>query len=256
MDSIKKIKIKPLLENEEDKTILKRPINPILPRIDKKQVILILGGIGVGKSTLTTNLIFSNDCYGYNDNSLFDIIYVISNTINNDKNAFAYRERSSDNGGCCVIFDKYEDSIISGIMDYQNKEEGKDQPFSLLVLEDATGSGTSNNNSKISEFVSKTRHYNTNIIIVGHTINQSFSSLIRANVRQIFLKKMRNGNEKKKFIIQYGDLFGGETAFNKMYDYTFGGDNSKYNFIYCNLDDLFCMKNFDEIMYKDEKLLI
>ena len=184
----KKIKIKKLLENDEEQIKLKREINPILPRIDKHQVMLVLGGINTGKSSLVANLIFSNEIYGYNGNVM--------------------------------------------------------------------GTGTNNNHSKISELITKTRHFQLSIILIGQSINQAFSSTIKANTRQIFLKKMRNTKELKKFIEQYADMFGGEEAFLKQYDYTFKGENTKFNFMYCNLDDLFVMKNFDELMYYNEELLI
>ena len=252
----KKIKIKKLLENDEEQIKLKREINPILPRIDKHQVMLVLGGIGVGKSSLVANLIFSNEIYGYNGNTLYDYVFIISPTLHNDKNQFMYRDRSVENGGNFILFDRYSDDIIEGIMDFQRKKEGEIQPFSLLVMEDVMGTGTNNNHSKISELITKTRHYQLSIILIGQNINQAFSSTIKANTRQIFLKKMRNTKELKKFVEQYGDMFGGEEAFLKQYDYTFKGENTKYNFIYCNLDDLFCMKNFDELMYYNEELLI
>lgn len=252
----KKIKIKKLLENDQEQIKLKREINPILPRIDKHQVMLVLGGIGVGKSSLVANLIFSNEIYGYNGNTLYDYVFVISPTLNNDKNQFMYRDRSVENGGNFILFDRYSDDIIDGIMDFQRKKEGETQPFSLLVMEDVMGTGTNNNHSKINELITKTRHYQLSIILIGQNINQAFSSTIKANTRQIFLKKMRNSSEIKKFLVQYGDMFGGEDNFKKMYDYTFKGENTKYNFIYCNLDDLFCMKNFDELMYYNEELLI
>ena len=41
-----------------------------------------------------------------------------------------------------------------------------------------------------------------------------------------------------------------------MYKICFNGKDDKYNFLYLNLDDMKVYKNFDELLYHDENLLI
>jgi hypothetical protein len=248
-----KLKIRKLYEKDEDKTTLSREINPILPDVSKKQLILILGGVSTGKTTMLTNLLYSDDFY----NNIFQLKYIISPSIYNDRSARAFREDEN-----AILLDMYSDEAIEQIIENQKLDEGDSfstQPFSLLLLDDCVEGnhrGTGSNNSKISQLCTRFRHLNLNIILSAQSINQGFSSLIRCNCRSIILKKLRNTSEKKKFQIQFSDLFGGEDNFNSMYSYVFDGNEDKYNFLYLNLDDMKAYKNFEKLIYEDENLLI
>ena len=249
----KPLKIRKLKELEEDKVRLPRELNPILPDISKKQLILLIGGVSTGKTTFLTSLLYHDDFM----NNMFQLKYIISPSIYNDRSARAFRE--DDNA---ILLDMYSDEAIEQIIENQKLQEGETfatQPFSLLLLDDCVEGnhrGTGSNNSKISQLCTRFRHLNLNIILSAQSINQGFSSLIRCNARQIILKKMRNSSELKKFESQFSDLFGGEDNFRKMYSYVFDGNEDKYNFIYLNLDDMKAYKNFDELIYQDENLLI
>ena len=246
-----KLKIRKLKELDDEKLILNRQVNPILPDISKRQLILVLGGVATGKTTFLTNLLYNDDFY----NNMFQIKYIISPSLFNDRSARAFRMDDS-----AVLFDNYSNEIIDAVMDNQKIDEDSDfqsQPFSLLLLDDCCDSrGAGNNNSKISQLCTRYRHLNLNIILSAQSINQGFSSLIRANARSVILKKLRNKKEYQKVIEQFGDLFGGDSNFNKMYKYVFNGKDDKYNFLYLNLDDMKVYKNFDELLYHDENLLI
>ncbi len=247
----KPLKIRKLKELDDEKITLSRPINPILPDITKRQLILIIGGVNTGKTSFITSLLYHDDFW----NNLFQIKYIISPSIYNDRSARAFRQDES-----AVLFDNYSNEIIDAIMDNQRLDEDSDfqtQPFSLLLLDDCCDSrGAGNNNSKISQLCTRYRHLNLNIILSAQSINQGFSSLIRANARSVILKKIRNSKEYSKCLDQFGDLFGGDSNFNKMYKYVFNGKEDKYNFLYLNLDDMKVYKNFDELLYHDENLMI
>ena len=246
-----KLKIRKLVELDDEKLKLPRQINPILPDISKRQLILVLGGVATGKTTFLTNLLYNDDFF----NGMFQIKYVISPSIYNDRSARAFRQDES-----AVLFDNYSNEIIDAVMDNQRLDEEDNfqtQPFSLLLLDDCCDSrGAGNNNSKISQLCTRYRHLNLNIILSAQSINQGFSSLIRANARSIILKKLRNKKEYSKCLEQFADLFGGDSNFNKMYKYVFNGKEDKYNFLYLNLDDMKVYKNFDELLYHDENLMI
>ena len=211
-----KLKIRKLVELDDEKLKLPRQINPILPDISKRQLILVLGGVATGKTTFLTNLLYNDDFY----NSMFQIKYIISPSLFNDRSARAFRQDES-----AVLFDNYSNEIIDAVMDNQRLDEEDNfqtQPFSLLLLDDCCDSrGAGNNNSKISQLCTRYRHLNLNIILSAQSINQGFSSLIRANARSIILKKLRNSKEYSKCLEQFGDLFGGDSNFNKMYKYVF-----------------------------------
>ena len=70
-----KLKIRKLKELDDERLTLNRSINPILPDITKRQLILVLGGVATGKTTFLTNLLYNDDFY----NNLFQIKYIISN---------------------------------------------------------------------------------------------------------------------------------------------------------------------------------
>jgi len=59
----KPLKIRKLKEREDLKTERTKELNPILPDIFKNQLILILGGVATGKTTLLTNLLYSDEYY-------------------------------------------------------------------------------------------------------------------------------------------------------------------------------------------------
>jgi len=249
----KPLKIRKLKEREDLKTERTKELNPILPDIFKNQLILILGGVATGKTTLLTNLLYGDEYY----NDCFSMKYILSPSIYNDRSAFAFR--SDDKA---VLIDTYSDDVIDAIVDNQKINEDdvdaiQHQPFSLLLLDDCVDpKGCGSNNSKISQLCTRFRHLNLNIILSAQSINQGFSSLIRANARQIILKRLRNKKEMTKFEEQFSDLFGGEKNFRSMYNYTFNGVEDKYNFLYLNLDDMKVYKCFQELLYEDEKLLI
>ena len=249
----KPLKIRKLKEREDLKTERTKELNPILPDIFKNQLILLLGGVATGKTSLLTNLLYHDDYY----NNCFSMKYILSPSIYNDRSAFAFRD--DDNA---VLIDTYSDDVIDAIVDNQRIDEDdmdaiKHQPFSLLLLDDCVDpKGCGSNNSKISQLCTRFRHLNLNIILSAQSINQGFSSLIRANVRILLLKRIRNKKEYTKCEEQFGDLFGGTEVFNKMYKYVFNGVDDKYNFLYLNLDDMKVYKNFEQLLYEDEKLLI
>ncbi len=245
-NKFKPLKIRKLKEIDEEEVKLKREINPILPQINKNQLILLIGGISCGKTTMLTNFCYNNDYY----NDLFDMKYIISPSIFNDKSAKAFRDDDK-----AIIIDKYSDEAIETIIEEQtlkDYEDKQNQPFSLLLLDDCVDpKGCGSNNSAISNLCCRMRHLNLNIFLSAQSINQGFSSIIRANARHIILKKLRNKKEYNKILEQFSDMFGGEDNFNRMYKYTFDGKDDKYNFLFMNLDDMKCYKNFEELLYED-----
>ena len=93
-----KLKIRKLVELDDEKLKLPRQINPILPDISKRQLILVLGGVATGKTTFLTNLLYNDDFF----NGMFQIKYIISPSLFNDRSARAFRQDES-----AVLFDNY-----------------------------------------------------------------------------------------------------------------------------------------------------
>ena len=100
---------------------LKRPIHPNLPNIATGQFGICIAKVKSGKSTLNSNLLLSKHFY----KDQFDMVYIISNTINNDRTSRFLKEAFP-----CTCYDKYEDSIIDNIVEYQDSfKSKKEQPF-------------------------------------------------------------------------------------------------------------------------------
>lgn len=246
-----KLTIKRLVDKDDFKFTLKKPLkNDILPDISKRLLVILYGSVGTAKTTLLMNLLYNPDFY----EGQFDMKYYISPTIYQDANLFPAREDPD-----AILIDNYSDEAIDEIVKNQSIMEGEgvdSVPFSALILEDAlSDKATSSNNSSISKLATNYRHRMLNIFIVSQAVNQ-ISSLIRANVRVIFLKKLRSTKELQKFSDSYADMIGGEKYFFRMYNSIFSKPDNRFDFMYINLDRMEVYHNFDKLLYKDEKQYI
>ena len=72
-----------ILPIKQDGTEIKltRPIHPHLPQIQNGQVGILISPVKTGKSTIISNLLLNPNFY----KDQFDMVYIISNTINNDR---------------------------------------------------------------------------------------------------------------------------------------------------------------------------
>lgn len=250
MNKVKPIRMKQVIEKEENPIQLNKKINPLLPRIDETpKLMIIYGSVGVGKTSTAIQLIMDDECFG----NCWDILYCVANTIFQDTKLYSIR-----NSNKSVLVDNYSDEAINMIIENQTKENEDDYvPYGLLFLEDALSNkgGCSCNHSAISKLATNFRHKKLCILINAQSINQ-ISSMIRSQVNSVFLKKLRSKKEIDKFGDQYGAWVGIEN-FYKMYEYAFGKAEQKYNMLYFDLDNMLVWLNLGEkLLYDDEKLLI
>ena len=124
-----------ILSIKEDGTEhkLKRPIHPNLPDIAKGQLGLLISPVKTGKSTIITNLLLSKAFFA----EQFDIVYIISNTIHNDRTSRFLKQNFPE-----TCYSEYSDSIIQNIIQYQESFPKKKQPFIAVVLDDFLGIAT------------------------------------------------------------------------------------------------------------------
>tara|TARA_Y100000114_G_C11758092_1_gene328010 strand:+ start:411 stop:1178 length:768 start_codon:yes stop_codon:yes gene_type:complete len=243
------LSIKRLVDKDEFKFDLKKPLkSDILPDISKRLLFLILGKVGSSKSTTLMNLLYNPNFY----ESQFTMKYYIAPTIYQDSTLYPAREDED-----AVLIDEMSDEVINEIVKNQTimKGQGVDSvPFSALIIEDALAdkNGVSNNNSAISRLATNYRHKMLNIFIVSQAVNQ-ISSVIRANVRVIILKKLGSNKELEKFIDNYSSMLGGEKYFLRMYNFVFSKPENRFDFLYINMDKGEVYHNFDKLLYKDEK---
>ena len=243
-----KLEVKRVKDKDEFKFELKKPLsNPdILPDISKRLLFLIYGKVGSSKSTLLMNLLYNPNFF----EGQFKTKFVISPTIFQDATLWPLREDDE-----AVLIDEYSDAAIETIVDSQKEllEMSNTPELSALILEDAlSDSATSSNNSAISKLATTYRHRYLNIFIVSQAVNQ-ISSLIRANTRVIFVKKLGSTKEINKFSDNFSDQIGGPKYFLRMYNYVFNKPENRYDMLYINLDRQEVYHNFDKLLYKDEK---
>tara|TARA_R100001086_G_scaffold202426_1_gene118578 strand:- start:1512 stop:2288 length:777 start_codon:yes stop_codon:yes gene_type:complete len=250
----KPLKMKRVIPNEEGIHKLNKQLNPILPNIEKKILMVIYGSVSTGKSEKLINLLYNDEYF----NDCFSMKYIVSPTLHTDLTT----SHIFSNDDTAVLIPQYSDDAIREIIKNQEPfidEDGNKypSPFSALILEDAVDmKATGSNHSEISKLCTNYRHRNIGLlVIVAQAVNQ-VCSLIRANVRSIMLCKMRNEKELEKFESQYAEMCNGVKNFRKIYNYVFKTHDDRFNFVYFNFDNNEVYKNFEELLYKDEEMYI
>jgi len=202
---------------------LKRPIHPHLPNIATGQVLIIVSPVKTGKSSLISNLFLNPAMY----KDQFDLVYVISNTINNDRTSRFLKKEFSE-----TCYDNLEDidKIIQNIMDYQDSFPRGQKPFISVVLDDFLGIKKS---AKINHFVTRSRHYNCGLLIFATQVFRGLSTAVRSNATAVVIGSP-NPNEKElmKMAEEYGGAVGGERKFLELYK---EATPNPYDFMYIDL---------------------
>jgi len=121
-------KILPVVEPPNVKA---KPHHPFLPKVGVGvpgggSLLLMLSPVKTGKSTIISNLLLNESCYGQ---LFFDDVQIMSNTIANDVTS-----RFLNKAFNC--HDHYDDKIIDGIINRQKSFDKVDQPEIALILDD------------------------------------------------------------------------------------------------------------------------
>ena len=192
--------------------------------VDSKDHRFFANNISVSNSTIISNLLLSDLCYGQD---FFDDVQIISNTIKNDVTSRFLNKAFN-------VYDYYSDSIIEGIIDRQKSFEKKDQPEMALILDDCLGS--IKRESKINHLCSRYRHFNIKMLVISsQKFKGSVSPIIRANATDVIIgSPFPNQKELMAVAEEYGDLFGGADNWLKLYR---KATPNKYDFCYMSLQD-------------------
>ena len=192
--------------------------------VDSKDHRFFANNISVSNSTIISNLLLSDLCYGQD---FFDDVQIISNTIKNDVTSRFLNKAFN-------VYDYYSDSIIEGIIDRQKSFEKKDQPEMALILDDCLGS--IKRESKINHLCSRYRHFNIKMLVISsQKFKGSVSPIIRANATDVIIgSPFPNQKELMAVAEEYGDLFGGAENWLKLYR---KATPNKYDFCYMSLQD-------------------
>jgi len=239
-------KILPVVEPDGVKA---KPHHPNLPNVGVGvagggALLLMISPVKTGKSTIISNLLLSDLCYGQ---EFFDDVQIISNTIKNDVTSRFLNKAFN-------VYDYYSDTIIDGLIDRQKSFDKEDQPQMALVLDDCLGS--IKRESKINHLCSRYRHFNIKLLIISsQKFKGSVSPIIRANATDVIVgSPFPNQKELLAIAEEYGDLFGGADNWLKMYRQA---TPNRYDFCYMSLQDNppIMYHNFEKVVgvggYKD-----
>jgi len=225
-------------------------VHPNIPNPYNQELLLVIGSIRAGKSTLIANLLHQKALWGdiFGDN-----VTIISNTIRNCATSRFNLERWEDN-----CYELYEDSIITNLMKSQEekKKTGNDTGFCLL-LDDICGSISASSNSKkgraIVDFSTRFRHYTTRgnpvCIILSNQKFNDISTIMRVNTTGVFISgAIRNKKELQSLHDEYADSVGGSE---KWEEYIRRNQEKPYSWLYLRLSKSPCevYLNFKERLY-------
>ena len=219
-------KILPVVEPDGVKA---KPHHPHLPKVGcgvagGGSLLLMISPVKTGKSTIISNLLLSDLCYGQD---FFDDVQIISNTIKNDVTSRFLNKAFN-------VYDYYSDAIIEGIIDRQKSFKKEDQPEMALILDDCLGS--IKRESKINHLCSRYRHFNIKMLVISsQKFKGSVSPIIRANATDVIIgSPFPNQKELMAVAEEYGDLFGGAENWLRLYRMA---TPNKYDFCYMSLQD-------------------
>lgn len=229
--TLKILPIKP----STDMQPLKRPINPILPDLSTGQTGLFVGKIKSGKSVLLSNLLLRDEFYA----GLFDTIYIISNSINNDESSRFLREEPN-----VITYDKYSDKIINDIIETQSEFTKKDQPQIAVFADDIVGSCPIN--AKLFQLFTRSRHYNILNLCVLTQAYKAVPPVVRANITYLIVFwNLYSEVELEKINMDYGHFVNNQ--FVELYKEHIQKD--PYAFMYINFNTGQTWKNFQILLH-------
>ena len=211
------------IKEEGNENKLKKKLHPNLPDISTGQVGILISPVKTGKSTIISNLLLNPNFY----KDQFDLVYIISNTINNDRTSRFLKEEFPE-----TIYDDLTkiDEIIDNIIKYQDSFPRGEKPFIAVILDDFLGIKKS---AKINYLSTRARHYNIGLLLFASQVFRGLEVPIRQNATFVIIGSP-NPNEKElnKMADEFGDAIGGRENFFKLYKQA---TPNKYDFMYIDI---------------------
>jgi hypothetical protein len=241
------LQVLPAVEGLVERKALPRPVDPRLPDVYKGAVLLLIGKIKSGKSTKILNFFCNPNFY----KDVFDHIFVISNTIHQDKTLEPLCE-------IATVYDHYTDAILEDIIEYQKSfEDHMCRPRTAIVLDDVVNS-VKKQGSAIESLATRSRHVlNGGLVIMASQQFNKVSVPMRTNATNIIISKTTSKKERDNINESYGDNFcdgaHGEKTFLNALDYA---TSIPWGFLHLNFDDDPCpslWSGFDEQLYPEGK---
>ena len=232
------------VKEEGNEQKLKKQLHPNLPNIATGQVGILISPVKTGKSTIISNLLLNPNFY----KDQFDLVYIISNTINNDRTSRFLKEEFPE-----TIFDDLSriDEIIDNIIKYQDSFPRGEKPFIAVILDDFLGIKKS---SKINYLSTRARHYNIGLLLFASQVFRGLEVPIRQNATFVVIGSP-NPNEKElnKMADEFGDSIGGRNKFFELYKQA---TPNKYDFMYIDIQSnpTKVYSRFDKLIYEHRDL--
>lgn len=184
-------------------------------------LVLIIGSVKQGKSNLVVNLLCQDEMY----KDKFDIVKIISNTLNADPKGKLLNKYFE-----CE--DHYNDDMITDIVESQKKYDEDERPSMALILDDILTKDFSKNNAA-SFLATRFRHYGIGLLLFTTQSFRAVSGLIRNNSTNVIIMKQQNNKELEKINEEYGDMFPG--IFMDLYKKAI--EDAPYSFLHLNLQE-------------------
>lgn len=218
-------------------------LHPNLPKVEHGEFGILVSPVKTGKSTLISNLLLNPSFY----KGCFDLVYIISNTIHNDKTSRFLREQFPN-----TIHSEYSDSLMDEIIQYQESFPSEKRPSFALILDDFIGVKPK---AKIFSFCTRYRHYNCKLLLMSTQLFRALPPIARQNATFAIVGGPNpNGKEVSKIAEEMGDIYGGEHNWRALYQYS---TRQPYSFMYMPLQEnpSVAYKGFTEKIYEGRNLV-
>jgi hypothetical protein len=234
-------KVLPVQQEPPDKRI--KPVHQNIPQ--PPALLLGIGAVKSGKTTLINNMLLRPREEGFYGQNYFDDVQIISNTILNDPTARFLRKAFD-------VKDYYTDGLINDLINKQKSYgEKKDMPFIALLLDDILGSNMKRNN-EVSFLATRYRHHNIGLMGVFTQNFKSVDTILRNNATDVIIFKQTNNKQLIQIAEEFHPPFNDIKTFLQIYHKAVEG---KYNFLYLKVQEGKALKNFEEVLYEDGKLI-
>tara|TARA_R110000796_G_scaffold250738_1_gene380386 strand:- start:106 stop:846 length:741 start_codon:yes stop_codon:yes gene_type:complete len=192
-------------------------LHPHLPA--PPSLLLIIGSVKQGKSNLVVNLLCNPDMY----KDKFDIVKIISNTLNADPKGKLLNKFFD-----CE--DHYTDKMITDIVSSQKSYDEDERPTMAIVLDDILTKDFKKTN-QASFLATRFRHYGIGLLAFTTQSFRAVSGLIRNNSTDVIIMKQQNAKELEKIDEEFGDMF--PNIFMQLYEKAI--NDAPYSFLYLDL---------------------
>ena len=184
----------------------------------------------------------SDQFYGQD---FFDRVKIMSNTIMNDDTSRFLKDAFD-------VEDHYEDRFVDDLISSQNKFDKEDMPSVAVICDDLLGS--IRREAKLNHLASRFRHYNIQLLYFSSQNFRKVSNIIRQNATNVIIgSPFPNQKELGKIAEEYGDMFGGQNNFLKIYAIA---TPNRYDFLHLDLQENppVAYHNFEKVVAIGDKI--